>query len=161
LDVMRREIVNPKVAGLMKLESRAQELEESLEDAETRRQSEQWLRSAGEFLEQMKDASVDSEAAGDLKMEMEANGWDGKTNSVKATGDRAFQDNNYKNTLRSIAIDLREIVKQLLLSETSVSGEETPPPQYEGMVAKFQRTLTLGVGARETKKKKSKERQAK
>ena len=160
LDSLQREIINPKIAELMKLEAEAEELEAELNDAETKRQTEKWYQGAGEFLEEMKQAEVGAGGDEELKDQMKGNGWDEATNRLRGGGFRNGKA-EYRKTLRKIADELRENVQQLLLAELAFSGEETPPAQYEAMVTKYQRALMMGSKGNETKSSKARERRTK
>lgn len=159
LDALQREIVNPKIAEMMKLEEKAKGLEAELDDVETRRQTEKWVQGAGEFLEDLKNAQTGIGSDEELKEKMKGYGWDEATNTLRGNGSRVFDRHQYRNPLRRIAEELRENVQKLLLAELAVMGEEVPPAQYEAMVTKYQRVLTMGVG--ETKGTKARERRSK
>jgi len=160
LDTLQREIVNPKVAELMKLEADAQRLADETDDVETKRQAEQFVRGAGDFLEELKDADAGGGAGEDLKDELKGSGWDEETNTVRGGGAR-FDGERYRKALRNIEQELRETVQQLLLAELAISNEEIPPAQYEALVMKYQRTLTLGSKGSQTKTSRAKERRMK
>lgn len=157
LDTLQREIVNPKVAELMKLEADAQRLADETDDVETKRQAEQFMKGAGQFVEELKDAEVGGGAGEELKDELKGDGWDEETNTVRSSGAR-FDGERYRRTLRNIEQELRETVQQLLLAELAISNEEIPPAQYEALVMKYQRTLTMGAKGSQTKSSRAKER---
>lgn len=158
LEMIQREIVNPKVAELMKLEAAAEELEAGLDDAETKRQKEKWMQGAGDFLEELNDAQAGIGGGEELREKMKGYGWDEESNRLRGNGLGTFDKSSYRKSLRRIADELREDVQQLLLAELAFSGEETPPAQYEAMVTKYQRTLTMGPKGSDAKGSKARER---
>ena len=151
---------NPRIAEPMKLEAQAGALEAELDDVETKRQAEQWHQAAGEFLDEV-DESDGGGGDEDLKEQMKQFGWDRTTRTLKGFGGGGYQLQVYKKSLRSIADELRDRVQQLLLSELTSTGDETPPVQYEGMVTRYQKALTMGTRGNETKTQRAKDRRTK
>lgn len=150
LDALQREILNPKIAELMELETNAEKLAEGIDDVETKRQSEQWLQSANQFLEKLEEAEegrVGFEE--ELWNELTDGGWDSEAQRLRGAGDLQKNKGIYRKSLKAIATELRQHVHQLLLNETTASGDETPPAQYENFVSKYHRSLTIGRAAKE------------
>ena len=145
LDALQREIIDPKVAELMDLEKKAEKLADGVDDVETKRQSEQWLQAADQFLEELDDADEGGGGPEDeLREELKGGGWDSETKRLRGPGNLQTNRGVYKKSLKKIANELRQQVQQLLLTEISSSSDETPPAQYESLVSKYQRALTMG-----------------
>ena len=145
LDALQREIIDPKVAALMDLEAKAEKLADGVDEVETKRQSEQWLQAADQFLEELDDAEEGSSGPEEeLREELKGGGWDSETKRLRGAGNLQTNGGVYKKSLKKIANELRQQVQQLLLTEISSSSDETPPAQYESLVSKYQKALTMG-----------------
>ena len=161
LDSLQREIVNPQVAELMRLEATAEKLAEGLEDVQTKRQSEQWLSAADRFLEELDDSGAGIESQNELEDQMKADGWDETFKRLRGPADLGSHAASYQRSIRKIADDLRREVQRLLLAELTTTGEEIPPAQYEGFVSKYERALTAGPRSIESRASKIRERRVK
>ncbi len=161
LDSLRQEIVDPQVAKLIELDEMAGRLQAELDEVETTRQAEQWHQTAGRFLGELQEMSNGEFSDEVLREDMQQAGWDDGRGRFRNNESGHYDSRRYKKALLGISVELRNYIQELLVAEFSASGTETPPAQYEGMVMKYQRALTMGTQDVRKKNSQVKERRRK